>query len=86
MMVPVEVRDLRQEVSAGGSIEYDRRRIADIGMVAPGGAWRVLKHWGTMSTRAKSWRMIDSSDVGRLKSQFAKSAGPRACARRHSND
>lgn len=70
--VPVEVRDLRQEVSASGSIEYDRRRIARISSRVPGVAWRVLKHWGSDVRQGEVLALIDSSDVGRLKSQFAK--------------
>ncbi len=67
---PVVRRRVRETIHVPGEVRYDETRVARLSSKAPGTVWRVEKRLGDPVAPGELLALIDSADVGRLKSDL----------------
>jgi cobalt-zinc-cadmium efflux system membrane fusion protein len=68
--VPAEERLVTEHVLANGMIDYDPTTYAHLATRAPGTIWRVEKQIGEPVRRGEVLALVESADVGKVKSDF----------------
>jgi cobalt-zinc-cadmium efflux system membrane fusion protein len=66
----VEQRPVVEAIQANGEIGYDQTRVTRLSSRVPGTVWRVEKHVGDRVRKGEVLALVDSTDVGRLKSEL----------------
>jgi cobalt-zinc-cadmium efflux system membrane fusion protein len=68
--VPAEERPVTEHVLANGMIDYDPTTYAHLATRAPGTIWQVEKQIGEPVRRGEVLALVESADVGKVKSDF----------------
>jgi len=66
----VTCRPLRHLVTANGTVDYNRTRMAHIASRVPGNVWKIYKQAGESVSKGEVLAVIDAADVGRAKSEY----------------
>jgi cobalt-zinc-cadmium efflux system membrane fusion protein len=67
---PVARRRVRETIHVPGEVRYDETRVARLSSKAPGTVWRVEKRLGDPVASGELLALIDSAEVGRLKTDL----------------
>jgi cobalt-zinc-cadmium efflux system membrane fusion protein len=66
----VSRRPLRQLVTANGTVDYNRTRLAHIASRVPGIVWKIYKQVGESAGKDEVLAVVEAAEVGRAKSEF----------------